>query len=45
VEAGESASITRFWTINHVGLIVQIVLGYNADFDQQEKIVSVTLVW
>ena len=41
MEAGESASLTHFWTVNHVGLIVQIVLGYSADFDQQEKIVSI----
>ena len=29
-----------FERVSHVGIIMQIVLGYNADFDQQEKIVS-----
>ena len=43
MEAGESASLAHFWMINHVGLIVQIVLGYSADFDQQEKIVSIII--
>ena len=28
--------------VDHLVVIMQIVLGYNADFDQQEKIVSVT---
>ena len=41
MEAGESAFLTHLGQSDHVGLIVQIVLGYSADFDQQEKIVSI----